>query len=49
MIFFICTELTQLNSFFGFLGLCMFGRIKRFMHRENYNFELYYKSDKFIY
>ena len=35
--FFICTELTQLCSFFGFPGLCMIGRVKRFTHRENYN------------
>ena len=47
--FFICTELTQLYSFFGFPGLCVLGRIKRTAHRENYNSELYYKSYKFIY
>ena len=47
--FFICTELTQLCSFFGFPGLHMLGRIKRTMHRENYNSEVYHKSYKFIY
>ena len=42
--FFICTELTQLCSFFGFPGLCVLGRIKRIVHWENYNSELIIKT-----
>ena len=47
--FFICTELTQLCSFFRFPDLHMLGGIKRFAHRENYNSELYNKSYMFIF
>ena len=42
--FFTCTELTKLYSFFGFPGLCVLGRIKRFVHREKYNSGLNIKA-----